>query len=268
MGVWDETTPAGTDPKSQGDDRIRELKVALGEALSEEGVFPGTAPLTAPVFKWTGKRGATVGRPGSPSTGEIYFNTELFQMEYYNGAAWVAYDMVPLLGITTAKINDLAVTTGKIAASAVTDAKINDVAFGKITGTVTPSNATVTDAKIVDVAVGKITGILPLTKGGNGVSHLIMNVVSWAGNGATPRDIAHGLGVTPMFVMIIRTDSTGANPPVTWITGSAYGRWCTGLGNYGDGIKSANSTNVVIGAHADINAAGGSYAAIVLAPQA
>jgi len=81
MGVWNVATPAGTDLISQGDDVIREFKTAVEEALSEEGVFPGPNPLTAPVFKWTGKRGNTAGRPASPNTGEIYFNTELFQME-------------------------------------------------------------------------------------------------------------------------------------------------------------------------------------------
>lgn len=60
------------------------------------------------------------------------------------------------------------VQTADIGDLQVTDAKINDVAFGKITGTITPSDGTittskivdaaVTDAKINDVAASKITG--------------------------------------------------------------------------------------------------------------
>jgi len=51
MGVWDETTPAGTDPVSEGDDKIRELKVAIGEAFShEKSTFPGATPASTPIF--------------------------------------------------------------------------------------------------------------------------------------------------------------------------------------------------------------------------
>jgi len=33
MGVWSTTTPAGSDLLSQGDDKIREMKLAIQEAL-------------------------------------------------------------------------------------------------------------------------------------------------------------------------------------------------------------------------------------------
>lgn len=178
MSVWDKTTPIGSEAISLGDDRIRELKDALEVSLQANGSFPGPSPSTSPTYFWTGSRGNTASRPASPVTGQIYFNTQLFQMEYWSGSAWTLYDLVPLLAIitskindlavTTAKVNDLAVTTAKLGALSVTDAKVNDVAFGKITGTVTPSDGTVTnaklgalavtDAKVNDVAAGKITG--------------------------------------------------------------------------------------------------------------
>ena len=178
MSVWDKTTPIGSEAISLGDDRIRELKDALEVSLQANGSFPGPSPSTSPTYFWTGSRGNTASRPASPVTGQIYFNTQLFQMEYWSGSAWTLYDLVPLLAIitskindlavTTAKVNDLAVTTSKLGALSVTDAKVNDVAFGKITGTVTPSDGTVTnaklgasavtDAKVNDVAAGKITG--------------------------------------------------------------------------------------------------------------
>jgi len=259
MGNWVTTTPAGTDLISQGDDVIREMKVALEEALSEEAIFPGSAPTTAPVFKWTGKRGNTAGRPASPDTGEIYFNTQLFQMEYYDGATWTAYDMVPLLGITTAKINDLAVTTGKINDLGVTTGKINDLAVttGKINdlGVTTGKIAAlaVTDAKVNDVAVGKLTGTLPVASGGTGITTKMMVVGSYTGNGGSSRNIAHNLGATPDFV-IISVNSNGGNVGHFFITGMPTDQNHDFNGTYAaDGIRSVDATNIVIGANANVN---------------
>ena len=51
MGVWDKTTPLGSAPLSEGDDRIRELKTAIEEALSHENsTFPGATPGSTPIF--------------------------------------------------------------------------------------------------------------------------------------------------------------------------------------------------------------------------
>jgi len=52
------------------------------------------------------------------------------------------------------------VQTADIGDLQITNAKINDVAFGKITGTITPSDGTVTTAKIVD---GNVTDVKILT---------------------------------------------------------------------------------------------------------
>jgi hypothetical protein len=93
MGVWDISTPAGSDPKSQGDDRIRELKSALQEALrggTSEGdlaIFPGSAPSTAPVFHYRGGKGATGARPASGQSG-IYFDTTRNALQRDNGSTW------------------------------------------------------------------------------------------------------------------------------------------------------------------------------------
>lgn len=253
MGNWVTTTPAGTDLISQGDDVIREMKVALEEALSEEAIFPGADPTTAPVFKWTGKRGNTAGRPGTPATGEIYFNTELFQMEYYSGVTWVAYDLLPALGVSTAKI----------AALAVTDAKINDVAFSKITGTITPSDNTVATAKIVDlnvtdakisaVAASKLTGTVAVANGGTGITTKSCVVGSYTGNGGSSRNIPHGLGATPDFV-IVSVNSNGNNVGHFFITGMPTDQTHDFNGTFAaDGIRSVDATNIVIGANANVN---------------
>jgi hypothetical protein len=349
--VWDATSPAGTDLLSQGDDVIRELKTDIASALSTEGIFPGS-DTSDPVFKWTGKRGNTISRPSPPTTGEIYFNTELFQMEYYSGTTWVAYDLVPSLGIITAKINDLAVTEGKIGAlavtegkigalavtegkigslavtenklgagavtntklgaGAVTDAKVTDVAFGKITGTVTPSDGTVTnaklgagavtddkvtdvafgkitgtvtpsngtvtnaklgagavtDAKVTDVAVGKITGTLGVANGGTNLTTNFMRVVGYTGSGGDNHVVAHGLGVTPTFVMAIKLVNENLMPPVIRAVGMAanYSRNTHGDGGF-DMIKSMDATNVTLGTSTECNQNGLDYVLICLIGQ-
>lgn len=259
MGNWDTATPAGTDLISAGDDVIREMKAALEEALSEEAVFPGGSPGSAPIFKWTGKRGNTAGRPGSPDTGEIYFNTQLFQMEYYDGATWTAYDMVPLLGITTAKINDLAVTTGKINDLAVTTGKINDLAVttGKINDLAVTegkiASAAVTNAKINTMAASKLTGTVPVANGGTGLTTKFFTTGTYTGDGSSSRSLAHGIGTTPTLVIIIQINN-GTQAPEIW--GSAYGS--TGSretnGNYNaTAILGVDGTNITIGNSAVVN---------------
>ena len=94
MGVWDPTTPLGTDPKSQGDDRMREEKAAIQEALraggaeGDEAVFPGPAPLTAPIFRHRGGYGSEAARPAAAVGGQ-YFNTTTGTLQRSNGSAWV-----------------------------------------------------------------------------------------------------------------------------------------------------------------------------------
>lgn len=91
MGVWDETTPAGTDAISAGDDRIREFKVALGEALSHESsTFPGATPGSTPIFIPGFSRDTTANRPTGDSlvTGRLFINTTLNVLERYNGSSW------------------------------------------------------------------------------------------------------------------------------------------------------------------------------------
>lgn len=91
MGAWDKNTPLGTAPLSEGDDRIRELKAALEEALShEDSTFPGASPASSPIFIPGMKRGSTGARPIGDSlvTGRFYANTTLDIIERYNGASW------------------------------------------------------------------------------------------------------------------------------------------------------------------------------------
>jgi len=93
MGVFDTTSPAGTDSMSTVDDRIRELKIAMQESLrggtteGDEAVFPGSAPSTAPVFHHRGLKGTTGARPASGQYGQ-YFDTTRQVLQRDNGATW------------------------------------------------------------------------------------------------------------------------------------------------------------------------------------
>lgn len=93
MSVFDISTPAGTEVASQGDDRMRELKVALQDALrgetteGSEAVFPGAAPSTAPVFRYRGLSGLTAARPAAGQYG-LFFDTTRQVLQRDNGSSW------------------------------------------------------------------------------------------------------------------------------------------------------------------------------------
>lgn len=124
MGVWDKTTPTDdtVDLVSSVDDRIRELKDAIEEALSHEGsTFPGATPGTTPIFIPGMERGTTLERPTGDSlvSGRFYANTTLEAIERYNGLTWdiVAsnlpvgtkmawYQATPPTGWTAVAVND------------------------------------------------------------------------------------------------------------------------------------------------------------------
>ena len=89
--VWDVTTPTGSDPLSQGDDRVREAKRAVQEALQWSGVFPGTNPATAPMYQWTLDYGLNASTPtASLQDGQIYYATDTYRFLQYRstGATW------------------------------------------------------------------------------------------------------------------------------------------------------------------------------------
>lgn len=91
--VWDTSTPIGTESKSQGDDRIRELKTDVQTALrgnaasGTEAVFPG-ADTSNPVFRYRGLKGTTGARPAAGDYG-LYINETLNTIQRDNGSAWV-----------------------------------------------------------------------------------------------------------------------------------------------------------------------------------
>ena len=98
MGVWSTTTPAGSDLLSQGDDKIREMKLAIQEALRAgevagdniegvEAIFPGASPSTAPVYRYRGLKDTTGNRPTAGQYG-LFFDTTRNVLQRDNGTSW------------------------------------------------------------------------------------------------------------------------------------------------------------------------------------
>ena len=93
MATFDISTPTGSEAISSGDDRIREFKEAIQDALrgdeteGTEAIFPGSAPSTAPVYRYRGKRGSTAARPAA-GQGGLYFDTSRNVWQRDSGSAW------------------------------------------------------------------------------------------------------------------------------------------------------------------------------------
>jgi microcystin-dependent protein len=90
--VWDTSTPLGSEARSQGDDRIRELKTDVQTALrgntteGDEAVFPGS-DTSNPVYRYRGLKGTEVARPAAGEYG-LYVNDDKRTLQRDNGVAW------------------------------------------------------------------------------------------------------------------------------------------------------------------------------------
>jgi len=103
--VWDATTPDGTEDASSGDNRIRELKADLENALQAqdpdaESVFPG-ADTSSPVYRYRGLRGATTARPAAGDYG-LYVDTTRNVIQRDNGTSWD--DIATLIPVGTVMV--------------------------------------------------------------------------------------------------------------------------------------------------------------------
>lgn len=130
--VWDVTTPAGTEAKSLGDNRIREFKSDVQTALQSMGDFPGP-DTTNPHFIVTIPTGTTSQRPsGSTDTvaGMWFVNVSSNCIEMYDGASWSCVAAVPNYSITNVQIATDTVTGANIATDTVTADEIAANAVG------------------------------------------------------------------------------------------------------------------------------------------
>lgn len=107
MGNFDVTTPVGSDLLSQGDDKIREFKTAVREALRAgevagddiegvEAIFPGASPSTAPVYRYRGLKDTTANRPTAGQYG-LYYDTTRNVLQRDNGTSWddIGQNVIP-----------------------------------------------------------------------------------------------------------------------------------------------------------------------------
>lgn len=93
--AWDETTPAGSEVKSLGDNRIRELKAQIRERLTtEHSTITGTGGLTE-LIHLPGKTSVlhygtttSINALTGMSQGAIAFDTTLGCFKAYNSSAW------------------------------------------------------------------------------------------------------------------------------------------------------------------------------------
>lgn len=89
---WDVTSPAGSDPISQGDDVIRTFKTDLQTALRASttdgaiGKFPG-ADAANPVYHYRGRKDTTVNRPAATDEG-LFFDTTRQVLQRSNGSSY------------------------------------------------------------------------------------------------------------------------------------------------------------------------------------
>jgi len=158
QATWDNTTPTGTEAKSLGDDRIREMKLDLYNALRAKGndFFPGTDTAN-PRFLSTISTFTISNRPtgNSAPAGLIIINISSMTFEQADGSGgWTA------IQISTNGILDSSITTAKLSSGAVTTEDIlnetirsEDIFDGAIAGADISSGA-VTTVHIAEGTIG------------------------------------------------------------------------------------------------------------------
>ena len=99
----------------------------------------------------------------------------------------------------------------------------------------------------------------------DGVSSII-KVVGYEGDGQDDRTVAHGLGRTPVLVILTRdSDEQDTNDASIWMTGMGTGCMCLTDGGYkADYIKAVDGTNVTVGDNANVNGNGKDFILVAI----
>ena len=101
---------------------------------------------------------------------------------------------------------------------------------------------------------------LPVAKGGTGITNSLVKIVSWTGNGTAARNIAHGLGAAPIFLIAYGSSTESV---AVWISPNTQGIKTSD----GSAVAiSCDATNIVIASGGDsiLNINGRTYYAVVV----
>lgn len=136
------------------------------------------------------------------------------------------------------------------------DAQLDDLADGTLSGAST-------------VSTGALTGTVAVANGGTNQTTTGLafggKVTNYTGNGTDDRNIAHGLGRTPIIVIIHKTNTDTLGPEL-WTTNmqATYSRDFSSGAPGTDRIQSVDGTNVQVGTSAQTNANGVGYDMFVM----
>lgn len=124
----------------------------------------------------------------------------------------------------------------------------------------------VSSIAIVDLA-SQVNGTLSTVSGGTGVSHKLIDVTTYIGNGTDNRTVTHSLGIQPAMTLVIREDTADGNYVWTPRFPAGYSKNTSDGSMHNDGIKSVDTTTITLGTVAGCNGSGGSFSAISYASQ-
>lgn len=152
--TWDTTTPSGTEAKSLGDDRIRELKTDVQTALRHRGTFPGTDTAN-PKYWHKLSTGTTAGRPSGTDTtvGDWRVNTSSNVIEIYNGSIWVAVPVVANTTITETQLSTTVAGNGLSGGAGTALAVVLSTSFAIVTDSVTITTNGIASSMVQDSAI-------------------------------------------------------------------------------------------------------------------
>jgi len=167
-------------------------------------------------------------------------------------------------GGTIDGITDLAIVDGGTGASTA------QAAINALAGAVTSNRVLRADGANISLAqvvlTSDVSGTLPLANGGTGQNMtgfaMGAKAVAYNGNSSDNRTVAHGLGRTPIYVLISRISG---GEPIFWISGFTAGSSMAFNGspstNY---IKGVDATNITLGTDGLVNGTGAAYNMIVM----
>jgi len=250
-GVWDITTPAGSEAKSLGDDRIREFKTDVQTSLQFEGDFPG--PDTAnPRFIYTPSTGTTALRPsGSTNTavGMLFINRSSGCIEMYMGSG--NWQCIGVLASSTVFASNLAsdVAGAGLGGEGAVPLRVNvdSNTFTITNDTVTIISNSIGSSQIADnVNFSSITwggfGMLPILQVKYSTTDAVINITSSAfANSASLVSITPKIATSKIFVYAAGTGLQNAGDSGTFT-----------LARDGNNLGPANGLAAVNSGNADV----------------